>query len=97
MPIPDLTEHGYMPEGVHDCSVEEIESRFGQFQRSDCRCRLFARLKEYLRQAQASGLVKAVIIDGSFVTEKEEPNDVDVIVVLRPGHDFDAELSPQRG
>lgn len=95
MPIPDLNEYGFLPEGVHDCSEEEIENRFGRFQRSDCRCRLMERLKEYLRQAKATGLVKAVIIDGSFVTDKEEPNDVDVIVVLRPGHDFDAELSPR--
>lgn len=95
MPIPNLNEHGFLPEGVHDCSEGEVEKRFGQFQHSDCRCRLFERLTEFLRQAKASGLVKAVIIDGSFVTDKDEPNDIDVIVVLRPGHDFDAELSPR--
>lgn len=95
MPIPDLNEHGFLPAGVHDCSEEEVEKRFGQFQHSDCRCRLFERLKEFLRHARASGLVGAVIIDGSFVTDKDEPNDIDVIVVLRTGHDFDADLSPR--
>ena len=95
MSIPDLNEHGLLPAGIYDCSIEEIELRFGRFQHSDCRCRLFERLKEFLRRARASGLIKAVIIDGSFVTDKDEPNDIDVIVVLRPGHDFDAELSPR--
>jgi len=42
----------------------------------------------------ASGLVAAIIVDGSFVTAKDVPNDIDLIVVLRPGHDFSAELRP---
>jgi hypothetical protein len=86
MPIPALTSEGFLPEGVHDCTLTEVGERFGQFQRSDRRCRLFERLADYVRSAQASKVVWAVIVDGSFVTNKDAPSDVDLIVVsLRKG------------
>jgi predicted nucleotidyltransferase len=94
MPIPALNAEGLLPEGVHDCTLDEIRDRFGAFQRTDHRCRLFERLERYVAAARASGLVVAVIVDGSFVTAKDEPSDVDVIVVLRKDHDFRATLRP---
>lgn len=94
MPIPTLTDDGLLPAGVHDCTLDEIRDRFGAFQRSDRRCRLFERLESFVRAATASGIVTAIIVDGSFVTDKDEPSDVDVIVVLRTDHDFTATLRP---
>lgn len=94
MPIPALNDDGLLPEGVHDCTLEEIRERFGSFQRTDARCRLFERLEAFVRDARASGIVVAVIVDGSFVTDEDVPNDVDVIVVLRHDHDFTATLRP---
>jgi len=44
MPIPELDARGLLPEGIHPCSMSEIAQRFGRFQRSDRRCRLFERL-----------------------------------------------------
>ena len=41
---------------------------------------------------QRSGLFESLLIDGSFVTAKPAPNDIDVIAVLRPGHDFECDL-----
>ncbi len=43
---------------------------------------------------RASGLAVAVILDGSFVTAKDEPSDIDLIVVLRSNHDYHAERKP---
>jgi hypothetical protein len=40
------------------------------------------------------GVATSVLIDGSFVTAKEDPNDIDLILVLPPTHDFDRDLSP---
>jgi hypothetical protein len=94
MPIPALNTDGFLPEGVHDCTLAEIRERFGQFQTSDVRCRLFERLEAFVRQAKVTSLVVAVIVDGSFVTAKDSPNDVDVIVVLRADHDYSASLRP---
>ncbi len=94
MPIPALTTGGLLPEGVHDCTLDEIGERFGSFQRTDRRCRLFERLESFARAAKASSIVVAVIVDGSFVTDKYAPSDVDVIVVLSADHDYDAVLRP---
>ncbi len=81
--IPPL-EDGALPDGIHDCTVAEVEAAFGRFQRSDHRITLTERLKAYLADAARSGIVVAVLIDGSYVTAKEEPEDIDLIVVRRP-------------
>ena len=41
---------------------------------------------------RASGLFEALIVDGSFVTSKLTPNDIDIVAVLRPGHSFERDL-----
>ena len=94
MPIPDLNENGFLPEGIHEASLEELRERFGRFQRTDRRPALFTKLSTYLAEVRASGLVVAVIVDGSFVTAKDEPSDIDLILVLRPDHDDRADLRP---
>ncbi len=94
MPVPPFDEHGFLPPGVHACSLEELRTRFGSFQASDCRPQLFARLKAFLSEARAARLVVGVVVNGSFVTAKPEPNDIDLIVIVNPGHSFTADLSP---
>jgi hypothetical protein len=94
MPIPELTSDGVLPEGVHTCTLDELGERFGRFQRSDRRCRLFERLAEYVQNARASGVVKELIVDGSFVTDKDVPSDVDVIVISLPKATLPANLRP---
>ena len=94
MPIPLPDEDGFLPAGVHDCSLDEIKTRFGSYQRSDRRPQLFARLEAFLSEAKASRLVVSVVVDGSFVTDKPEPNDIDLIAVVAPSHSFAADLSP---
>jgi hypothetical protein len=94
VPIPELKESGFLPEGIHEASLEEVHDRFGRFQRTDRRPTLFTKLSLYLAEVRASGLVEAVILDGSFVTAKDEPSDIDLILVLRPDHVYGAELRP---
>lgn len=93
MPIPEFDDN-VLPGGVHECTVAEIEARFGRFQRSDRRIKLTERLREYLRAAGQSGIIKAVILDGSYVTAKDEPDDIDLIAVLRADFDWTQELKP---
>ena len=92
MAIPALTLDGFLPAGVVDCALFELRERFGQFQSSDQRTRLFARLEELVLVMQRSGLFEALLVDGSFVTAKPVPNDIDLVAVLRPGHDFERDL-----
>lgn len=94
MPIPAFNQDGFLPEGVHDCTLAEVRERLGQFQRTDQRCRLFARLDAYLRELNTTGFAQTVILDGSFVTAEDAPNDIDLILVLPTTHDFNAPLRP---
>jgi hypothetical protein len=94
MPIPKLNEQGLLPPGIYDCSLEEIGERFGTFQSTDLRPRLYEKLQAFLQQVRSTNLVVAVIVDGSFVTRKHAPGDIDLILVLPSNHDFSAELQP---
>ncbi len=92
MPIPSLDGNGSLPAGVHDCTLEEVRLRFGRFQGSEVRGRLFARLAELMGELLRCEFVAAVVVDGSFVTAKAAPNDIDLLLALRPGHDWTADL-----
>ncbi len=92
MPIPGLSSEGFLPAGLFDCELPEVSARFGVFSGSDRRPQLFARLEQLARALRSSGLFEELIIDGSFVTAKALPNDIDAIAVLRPGHNFERDL-----
>lgn len=92
--MPILGPAGLLPPGVHDCSIEEVLSRFGTFQGNDRRPRLFGTLEQFVAEVRRMRLVASVIVNGSFVTSAAEPNDVDLILLVRPDHDFSAELRP---
>jgi hypothetical protein len=92
MPIPSLNETGFLPPGVFDCTLAELRERFGGFQGSDHRTHLFGRLDELFLAAKRSRLFEALLVDGSFVTAKPAPNDIDLVAVLLPGHDFERDL-----
>jgi hypothetical protein len=94
MPIPPLNSNGLLPAGIHDKTLDEIRQRFGSFQGSDRRIQLFNRFEQLVVELRRSGRFAAVIVDGSFVTAKPAPEDVDLIVALRRDHDWNADLAP---
>ena len=93
MPIPPLDPNGFLPIGIHDSTLDEIRHQFGAFSGSDRRVNLFSRLVQLVNELRRSGRFFAVIIDGSFVTAKTVPEDIDLIVVLHREHDWKADLS----
>src|SRR5438093_320772 len=82
--IPEFTEQGFLPPGIHQATLAEFKERFVVFQRSDRRFRIFEHLQKLFDQAVRSGIVRRIIMAGSFITAKPEPNDFDCIVVLDP-------------
>jgi hypothetical protein len=79
--IPAFRIDGYLPEGLYLAAEAEVMFRFGAS--TARRRRLALRLRrwiELIRQVGASRL----LVDGSFVTAKQEPNDVDAVVLLPP-------------
>jgi hypothetical protein len=41
-------------------------------------------------------LVEELLLDGSFVTDRPDPHDIDIVVVVAAAHDFGAELPPHQ-
>ncbi len=80
MAIPAMTPAGLLPPGVHDATLAEVEQAFGS--RNDRRVELFQKLTQFLDVARALGLFQAVITDGSFVTDKDAPGDIDAVLLL---------------
>ena len=91
MPLPELTESGDLPIGVHRSTLEEAIDRFGAG--SDRRKVLGLHLRRVYRIAVATGHVARFVVFGSFITGKAEPNDVDVFMIM----DDDFEVSHASG
>lgn len=82
MPIPALNSHGLLPKGIHDCSMPEIASSFSSTDPRHQRARLFKNLDAFIAWIRPVKCFKFIYIDGSFVTNKEIPGDVDLILEL---------------
>ena len=71
--IPTPNAIGELPSGVHPATLTEIEAVFVTTPR---RRHLFEGLRGAVQNLSAAG-VRRVFIDGSFVTTKADPNDID--------------------
>ena len=71
--IPSPNALGELPPGIHTAALDEIEAVFARIPR---RRSLFNGLLHAVQNLQGSS-VRRVFIDGSFVTAKTAPNDVD--------------------
>ena len=85
MPLPKFNSLGDLPEGVYRATFDEMLARFGQG--SLQRQLVTARLGRIYEIAQRTGNLERFVIFGSYVTAKPDPNDVDIILVVRD--DFD--------
>jgi len=89
MPIPDFRPDGYLPLGVHLATEEEVAQRLGKA--TERRRALMGRISVWLALARALG-AQRLLLDGSFVTAKPEPGDVDAVCWL-PSHFEDQYLA----
>ena len=81
--IPPYNDDGYLPAGIHLAKLEEISARFGQG--SDLRHAQMESVKWLVDLARRAGATR-IVLNGSFVTDKFEPNDVDCVLLI--GSDF---------
>ena len=71
--LPDFNQAGLLPPGLHRANWDELTQRYG---RNSWRRSLLAGLRAALENLRDAGC-RITYIDGSFVTEKEYPNDYD--------------------
>jgi hypothetical protein len=80
--IPAFNYEGYLPPGIHPATLDEIAARFGQ--ESELRRVQMESLRWLVGLATRAG-VSRIVVNGSFVTDKLEPNDVDCVLLVGPG------------
>ncbi len=79
--IPDFRPDGYLPLGVHLASAADVLFRFGT--PTGRRRRLAHRLRRWIELARVVS-VRRLLVDGSFITAKAEPDDIDAVLLLPP-------------
>jgi hypothetical protein len=80
VPIPSLTTAGLLPAGIHLATLQEVEIAFGS--QTEMRARLYVKLGSFLEWVRSFQLFTSIVIDGSFVSDKPDPGDIDAILIL---------------
>ncbi len=80
MPISNLNSEGELPVGIHRATIDEV---VGQFGRGTLQREIVTdRLRKIYQIAKDTGHLQRLLIFGSYVTAKPEPNDIDVVLVF---------------
>ena len=80
--IPSFDDFGRLPPGIHPATLAEIEDRFGR--ETELRRVQMESVRWLVDLAVRAG-VQRVILNGSFVTDIMEPNDVDCVLLFPAG------------
>jgi hypothetical protein len=72
--IPNFDSHGNLPPGIHDATLAEVQTRFAY---NDKRTKLLNALKRVI-SILIECKCQEVFLNGSFITNKEEPGDYDL-------------------
>lgn len=73
--IPPLDSNGLLPPGEHLCSLAEAEAAFAT---NDRRRDLWTSLTRRLEELRSLDVAGHLVIDGSYVTDKAHPDDIEI-------------------
>ncbi|MFZ1023296.1 MAG: hypothetical protein WAN87_04095 [Thermoplasmata archaeon] len=76
-PVLELRSDGILAPGVHAATFDEVVELFGRTAR---RRALALKLGRLVHVARRCGIVREIYVDGSFVTDKADPGDIDIIL-----------------
>ena len=77
--IPPFDDNGFLPHGIHLATVDEIADRFGQ--EPEVRRAQMESICWLVEIVQRAG-IERIVLNGSFVTDQYEPNDVDCVLLV---------------
>ena len=88
MPIPAFDRFGLLPGGIHECTIKEVEVDLAW---NDERRRLTALLQEFIAVELTPRFttVPPVVLDGSYVSQKASPNNINLVLELSDLPDTD--------
>jgi len=85
--IPEFNKYGNLPDDIYKVTLKEIKKKFGS--ESLQRKILFKHLNSLTELLSKNKIViKRFIIDGSFVTDVEFPNDIDCIIIFNKNFSY---------
>lgn len=91
MPIPKFTQFGLLPQGIFDCTEDEILERYCL--NSQNRQDIWVLFKEFLRQPLPFTLPDHLFIDGGFTSDKLITSDIDVVADISHLDDMSAYMA----
>lgn len=83
---PEKIDHPpLLPGGFHPFTLQDLHQlTVNDFPESRRRSELFAALSVYLELLSSTGLKADVWVDGSYMSKKQEPDDIDMVVAYDP-------------
>lgn len=84
--LPPFGLTGDLPEGVHRATLAQVVERFGGGTLQ--RLAVATRLAHIYQVAHSTERLARFVVYGSFVTQKLEPNDVDVFLIMEDTFDL---------
>ena len=79
-PVPDFDENGLLPKGIYDCDLKVLECRFVEsFPSSSTRLTVYKCFVQWWMVANMIVPAATEWIDGSYVTAKVDPRDIDIV------------------
>ena len=88
MPLPHFNNEGDLPAGVYQATIDEVLAQFGSG--APQRRAVTARLLQIYELASATGRLDRLVLFGSYITAKSDPNDIDLVLVMRDDFDIEA-------
>ena len=86
--IPEFMKDGNIPKGLYKATLQEVREVFGTG--SAKRKLLIGNLENIIELAKSTGKLERVIIWGSFISNKDFPQDIDLLLIMRGDFDLDA-------
>jgi len=78
----NFQEDGTLSPGVHPMNLEGFKAYFvDKFPKSSTRRKIYRGFKRYVVKIYCLGVLHSVFVDGSYVTKKDSPGDIDISLV----------------
>ena len=74
----EYNDEGCLPQGIYELTLSEVEKEFSH-EKSQKRQEMFEHYKIHLNEIKGTGCCLNHWIDGSYVTLKEDPGDIDTL------------------
>ncbi len=78
--LPPFDERGCLPEGIYNPSVEDFMERFVSV--TERRKELFTKYQQFTKLCNEAKGIEEHYLDGSYVRNKEEPGDIDLLITF---------------